>query len=135
MSRRLLVAAGLAGSLAIAASAPAAAPPTPPKLVGTVGSGYTTLVGTVGPGFAISLTRKGTKVTQLKAGKYLFVIADRASIHNFVLEQASGGKFEKTFTTVGFRGTNIYALTLAKGRYKYYCRPHESSMFGNFTVS
>ena len=47
------------------------------------------LVGTVGPGFTITLTQGGKKVTKLKAGKYKFVIN---------------------------------------------CQPHESEMFGNFTV-
>src|SRR5262249_52286856 len=107
----------------------------PPKLVGTVGPGYTTLVGTVGPGFTISLTQNGTKVTTLKAGNYLFVVTDKASIHNFVLQQQSGGTLAKDLTAVPFTGTSVYAITLARGKYKYYCRPHESSMFGFFTVS
>ena len=48
------------------------------------------LVGTVGPGYTITLTSGGKKATKVKAGKYTFVIADKASIHNFVLEQQSG---------------------------------------------
>ena len=36
------------------------------------------LVGTVGPGYTITLTKAGKKVTKLKAGKYTFVIADKA---------------------------------------------------------
>ena len=36
------------------------------------------LVGTVGPGFTIKLTSGGKKVTKLKAGKYTFVIADKS---------------------------------------------------------
>jgi plastocyanin len=134
MSRVRLVLAALLAALGVTAFASAAAAP-PPKLVGTVGPGYTTLVGTVGPGFTITLTGNGKKVTTLKAGKYLLVVEDKASIHSFVIEQQSGGKLEKDLTTPSFTGTSVYSLTLAKGKYKYYCRPHESSMFGFFTVT
>ena len=34
-----------------------------------------------------------------------------------------------------FKGTKTITLTLKKGKYKFYCEPHESTMFGNFTVS
>ena len=44
------------------------------------------LVGTVGPGYKITLTKGGKKVTRLKAGRYTFVIADKASIHDFMAE-------------------------------------------------
>jgi plastocyanin len=93
------------------------------------------VVGTVGPGFTIKLTSAGKKATKLKAGKYAFVVADKASIHNFVVEQVSGGKFEKQLTTVPFTGTKTVTVTLKKGKWKYYCAPHESSMFGFFTVT
>jgi plastocyanin len=134
MSRLHLALAALLAALALTATAVAAGP-APPKLVGTVGPGYTTLVGTVGPGFTITLTHNGAKLATLKAGKYLLVINDLSTIHNFVLEQQSGGKLEKDLTTVPFTGTTVYTVTLAKGKYKYYCRPHESSMFGFVTVS
>ena len=62
------------------------------------------LAGTVGPGYTITLKRGTTKVKTLKAGKYTFVISDKASIHNFTLEQEKGGKFEKTLTGTSFRG-------------------------------
>ena len=93
------------------------------------------LKGTVGPGFTITLTQNGHKVRSLRAGTYTFVISDKASIHNFTLEQETGGKFEKDLTSVGFTGTKTVVVTLKKGKYKYYCAPHESSMFGTFTVS
>ena len=70
------------------------------------------LNGTVGPGFTITLTKAGKKVTKLKAGKYTFVIADKASIHNFVLEQESGGKFEKDLTSVSQVGTKTVRLAM-----------------------
>ena len=93
------------------------------------------LVGTVGPGYKITLTKGGKKVTRLKAGRYTFVIADKASIHDFVLEQESGGKWEKQLTSVPFVGKKTVTVTLKKGKWKYYCAPHESSMFGFFTVT
>ena len=60
------------------------------------------LVGTVGPGYTITLKKGATKVKTLKAGKYTFVISDKASIHNFTVEQQTGGKFEKTLTGTSF---------------------------------
>jgi plastocyanin len=92
------------------------------------------LTGTVGPGYTIHLTRAGKAVKTLKAGTYTFVIADKASIHNFVLEQQKGGKFEKVLTSVSFTGTKMVTVKLRAGKWKYYCAPHESAMFGLFTV-
>jgi plastocyanin len=112
----------VAAALGVVAIAPAQA--AAPKLVGTVG-----------PGFTVKLTSGGKKVTKLKAGKYTFVIADKASIHDFVLEQISGGKWEKQLTAVPFVGTKTVTVTLKKGEWKYSCAPHESSMFGFFTVT
>ena len=117
----LAVVALALATAAIAFARPAAAPPK--------------LTGTVGPGFTISLTWKGKKVTALKAGQYTFAIADKASIHNFVIEQESGGKFEKQLTTVPFTGAKSVVVTLKKGKWKYYCQPHESIMFGFFVVN
>jgi hypothetical protein len=48
------------------------------------------LKGTVGPGFTINLTKSGQKVKVVKAGSYLFVIADKSSFHNFTLERQTG---------------------------------------------
>ena len=91
------------------------------------------LNGTVGPGFTITLKNaKGKKVKTLKAGKYTFVIKDKASIHNFVVE---GPGVERDITKVSFVGTKTVTLKLRKGKYKYYCRPHESSMFGFVKVT
>jgi hypothetical protein len=94
------------------------------------------LTGSVGPGFTIALKDStGKKVTSLKAGKYTFTISDRATIHNFVLESQTGPKFEKELTSVSFKGTKSVTVTLAKGKWKYYCKPHENAMFGFFTVT
>ena len=93
------------------------------------------LQGTVGPGFTITLKMAGKKVTKLKAGTYKLVVSDKASIHNFVVEQEKGGKFEKDMTSVPFTGTKTMTLKLTKGEWKYYCAPHESAMFGKFNVT
>ena len=118
MARLIAVTAGMALMLVLVTNAWAATPK---------------LNGTVGPGFTITLKKAGTKVTKLKAGKVTFVISDRSSIHNYELDGPKG--FEKTFTSVPFTGTKTVTLTLRAGKYKFYCQPHESTMFGNFTVS
>jgi plastocyanin len=123
MSRRLLLAlAGLATALAVAGTALSQGQATPK------------LVGTVGPAYTIKLTKAGVKVRSLKAGTYKFVISDKASIHNFTLEQQTGGKFEKRLTGTAFTGPKTVTLTLKRGKWKYYCSVHESLMFGFFTV-
>jgi plastocyanin len=124
MLRIRTVAAAAIGIAAVAIPTTAASAATPVKLAGTVG-----------PGFTISLTQGGKPVKSLKAGKVTITVADKASFHNFVLEQQSGGKLTKQITTVPFTGTKTVTLTLTKGKYKFYCMPHESSMFGTFTVS
>ncbi len=91
------------------------------------------LVGTVGPGFTIKLTQGGKKVTKLKAGSYTFVINDKSPMHSYGLDGPNG--FAKDFTSVSFTGTKTFSVKLKKGKYKFYCQPHESSMFGNFTVN
>ena len=118
MAKLIAATAGMALMLVLVASALAATPK---------------LVGTVGPGYTISLKKAGKKVTTLKAGKYTFVITDKASIHNFSLDGPNG--LEKTFTTVPFKGQKSITLTLKKGSYKFYCEAHESTMFGKFKVS
>jgi plastocyanin len=123
MSRRLLVAvAAVPTALAVAGAAFSQARSIP------------TLKGTVGPGYTVKLTKGGVKVKTLKAGKYKFAISDKASIHNFTLEQKTGGKFEKTLTGTGFTGPKTVTVTLKRGKWKYYCSIHESLMFGFFTV-
>lgn len=120
MSVRLTVVAALVAALVgLTATSALAAPPK--------------LVGTVGPGFTITLTQGGKKVTKLKAGKYTFVIKDKSSMHSYGLDGPKG--FAKDFTSVSFQGTKTFTLTLKKGKYKYYCQPHESAMFGNFIVT
>jgi plastocyanin len=90
------------------------------------------LVGTVGPGYTINLTVGGKKVSKLKAGTYTFAIHDKAAIHAWSLDGPNG--FAKDLTQVPFIGTKTVTLKLKAGKYKYYCPPHESMMFGHFTV-
>lgn len=112
--------------LAIAVAALAAALAVPNALAGGA-----RLNGTVGPGFTITLTQAGKKVTTLKPGTYTFVIADKASIHDFHL---TGPGLNKK-TGVGFIGTQTWKLTLKKGTYRFMCDPHASFMKGLFKVS
>ena len=92
-----------------------------------------TLVGTVGPGYTISLTKGGKAVKTLKAGKYTLVIHDKASIHAWSLDGPHG--YAKDFTQVPFVGTKTFSVTFKAGKYKFYCPPHESQMFGRFTAT
>jgi len=92
------------------------------------------VVGTVGPGFTIRLSRSGSRVTRLKAGRYTFRVSDRSTAHNFVLERKRGG-FERSITAVRFVGTKALTVNLTKGSWEFYCRPHERTMHGTFTVT
>ncbi|HEV8097613.1 MAG TPA: plastocyanin/azurin family copper-binding protein [Gaiellaceae bacterium] len=90
------------------------------------------LTGTVGPGFTITLKRGTAPVRALKAGFYNLTVADKASIHNFQIE---GPGLDRAVTTVSFTGTKTVRIHLRRGTYKYYCKPHEASMFGHFKVT
>lgn len=68
------------------------------------------LVGTVGPGFTITLKKSGTKVTKLKAGKYAITVNDLSGIHNFHL---TGPGVNKK-TSVGGTGKTTWTVTLQK---------------------
>lgn len=93
------------------------------------------LVGKVGINDAFTITLKlpsGKTVKTLKAGTYKFVITDGSTIHSFQLE---GPGVDRTMTSVNFKGSKTITVHLRKGKYKYYCKPHESSMFGFFKVT
>jgi plastocyanin len=126
VSRVFALAASLALAVALAVAATASA--------SAAASEGQTLKGTVGPSYKISLTMNGKRVTSLKAGSYTIAVTDRASIHNFVLEKAQGGTFEKELTSVPFMGTKSIKVRLTPGKWEFYCRPHESTMHGDFTV-
>ena len=70
-------------------------------------------------------------MSKLKAGKYVFKIADKSSIHNFHLK---GPGVDKS-TSVGKTGSSTWTVTLKKGKYTFVCDPHASFMKGSFTVS
>ena len=89
------------------------------------------LVGTVGPGFTISLKgASGQSVKSLNRGVYLIQVADKASIHNFHL---SGPSLDKK-TSVGGTGTTRWTLRLKPGKYHFQCDIHPSTMKGDFKV-
>jgi plastocyanin len=91
-----------------------------------------TLVGTVGPGYTINLKVGGKNLVRLKAGRYTFVLHDKSSIHGYSLDGPNG--FAKDLTPVPFMGTKTVTLDLKAGKYKFYCPPHESQMFGHFSA-
>lgn len=85
------------------------------------------LKGTVGPGFTIALAKKPTK-----AGKYTFVINDKATSHNFHLV---GPGVNKKITQVGAVGVSKpTTLTLKKGKYTFFCDLHPF-LKGSFKIS
>jgi plastocyanin len=103
----------------VVVAAGAASSTVPPKLLGTVG-----------PGFTISLNQNGKLVKTLKASRYTFVISDKASIHDFHLR---GPELSRVITGVGFTGTKTVTIALKKGTYNYMCDVHPS-MHGSFRV-
>jgi plastocyanin len=116
-----VAALGTAGAAIGIASAASSASP---KLVGKVG---------INDAFKITLTSStGKKLKTIKSGFYTLVVTDGSSIHNFQIE---GPGLDKRVTTVNFTGTKTVRVHFRKGKYKYYCMPHESSMFGFFTVT
>ena len=116
---RLVLAAAVAGlAIVVAAAAGAAAP----KLVGTVGPDSS---------FTIKLSLNGKKVTKLNAGKYVVVVKDSATIHDFHL---TGPGVNKKTPVTG-KGTWTWTVTLKKGKYTYVCDPHAPMMKGTFTVT
>ena len=94
-----------------------------------------TLIGKVGINDAFTITLKtpaGKKVKTLKSGFYKLKVTDGSDIHNFQIE---GPGLDKRVTTVNFQGTKTIRVHFRKGKYKFYCMPHESSMFGFFKVT
>lgn len=107
-------------AVAVALLMPLTSPAANPKLLATVG-----------PGFTISLTdAAGARVTHLDPGTYDVVVDDQSDEHDFHL---SGPGVDR-FTDVSFVGTTTWTVTLADGSYTFKCDPHESVMRGSFTV-
>jgi plastocyanin len=87
------------------------------------------LVATVGPGFTIMLKKNGVKVKRLKAGKYTIFVRDLSGSHNFHL---TGPGVNKK-TSVGATARTTWTVTLRKGKtYRFVCDPHASQMRGSF---
>ena len=87
------------------------------------------LVATVGPGFTISLKSGTTTVTKLKAGKYTIAVTDLSANHNFHL---TGPGVDKK-TSVASTSKTTWTVTFQKGKtYRYVCDPHSSFMKGSF---
>jgi plastocyanin len=98
------------------------APPPPP-----VGN---TVYATVGPGFRISFhTKRGTRITRLRAGRYRIVVRDRSRSHSFQLY----GRGVNKRTRIAFAGTQTWSVTFRQGyRYRYRCNAHPGRMRGSF---
>jgi plastocyanin len=89
------------------------------------------LVGTVGPGFTITLKKGGVNVRTLKAGTYSIAVSDLSNAHNFHL---FGPGVNKT-TTVAGKGRTTWTVKFQKGKtYRFICDPHASTMSGSFKV-
>jgi len=97
---------------------------------GSAGAATPTLKAYVNDSFKIGLTKSGKSVKSLKAGKYLIVVSDPSTTHNFHL---TGPGVNKK-TSVSGKGTFKWTVTLKKGTYKFVCDPHASFMKGSFTV-
>ena len=113
----------LAGSVlaALALSAPLGAEAATPRLVATVG-----------PGFTISLkTPAGQRVSTLKRGAYAITVRDKATIHDFRLR---GPGVNKVFSSVAAVGTKTANVRLKPGTYRFLCQPHATVMHGSFVV-
>jgi hypothetical protein len=115
--RTLTLTAALVGTLVVVAPSNAALPK---------------LVGTVGPGFTIKLTRFGKPFKILKAGTYSITVADKSNIHNFHLR---GPGVNKEITKIGFIGTKTVIVKFSKGKFAFICDPHATTMKGSFTVT
>ena len=119
---RTLRAMGGAALVALALALPTAAQAAPPKLVGTVG-----------PGFTISLkTAAGKNVTTLKRGTYTITVRDRSPVHDFRLR---GPGINKVLSAVAAVGTKTVTVRLGAGRYQFVCQPHAAAMHGAFRVT
>ena len=90
-----------------------------------------TLKATVGPGFTITLKKGGKEVTKLKHGTYVIKVADKSAMHNFHLKGPGVNKK----TSVSKVYTVSWKVTLTKGKYRFVCDPHASSMKGRFKVT
>ena len=104
-------------------------------LVASAQAKSTGLTGEVGPGFKIEVQKGGKDLKTIKAGTYKIKIDDKASIHNFTIEQ-KGGPNKKT--GVAFKGDTTWTIkTLKPGSLHVLLRdPHAAmGMKGSFRVT
>jgi plastocyanin len=92
------------------------------------------LVGTVGPGFTIDLAdASGKHVDVLPAGQYELLVHDLSSEHNFVLgSKTTGARIAST--EVPSVGDETFTISLSPGPYAYACSPHFEVMNGRLQV-
>jgi hypothetical protein len=113
------------GTFTIGGGPPPPPPPPPPPRVRT-------LTATVGPGASISLrSANGRRVTRLTRGRFRIVVRDRSSARNFHLI----GPGANRKTTVRFRGTQTWTLTLRRGTYRFVSDPNARTLKGSFRVT
>jgi plastocyanin len=92
------------------------------------------LVGTVGPGFTIDLAdANGAHVSSVVAGQYELLVHDLSDEHNFVLGNKATGE-RPAQTDVAFVGDRSFTVDLVPGLYVYACSPHFETMNGRLTV-
>ena len=113
------------GSFTTGGGPPPPPPPPPPPAVQR-------LTASVGPGSTISLrTANGRRVTRLRAGRYRITVRDRSTSRNFHL---IGPRVNRK-TTMRFRGTQTWTLTLRRGNYRYVSDPQARTLKGAFRVT
>ena len=85
------------------------------------------LVGSVGPGFSITLRdAQGNAVTRVEPGTYDIEVRDLADLHTFHLR--GPGVDERT--EVEFTGTVNWTVTFQNGEYVFFCDVHPQDMRG-----
>lgn len=92
------------------------------------------LIATVGPGFTIDLAdADGKHIDTVVAGTYELLVRDHSDMHNFAMgNKAGGGLFVDS--GVEFVGEKTFTITLTPGSYGYACSPHWQVMNGSLAV-
>ena len=92
------------------------------------------LIGTVGPGFTIAMTdASGRLLDVVTEGRYELLVHDQSEIHNFVLGKKETGERPAT-TEVEFVGDQTFTVNLTRSHWVYACSPHFQTMNGAFVV-
>ncbi|HEY7604859.1 MAG TPA: hypothetical protein VH760_11415 [Gaiellaceae bacterium] len=98
---------------------------------GGAGAQGQTLTGVVGPGFSIRLTDStGAAFKRLDPGTYTIQVQDLSPEHNFHLTGPGVDQATEVETT----GTVTWTVTFTDGTHHFQCDPHQTTMFGSFTV-